>query len=101
MKNKYDLTAEDLRPKSQTRVISLLSYAKYCVDKYKSVWCSINFVPTQDEIKELHSRGFRVFKKETLEEDGVSARAIRGYEYSLNWQDPEEGPTDDRLIEVK
>lgn len=87
-------TAEELREVSQIR--NLIGYARYVSLKYGSHWVHIRFSPNQRQIAYLKSKGYELYRKEQLEENGVASHK-RSYTWSLNWSGVP--PQDSNLIE--
>ena len=91
-------TAEEFRCVGQIR--NLIGYAGYVAKNYpSSKWVHFRFEPNETQIAYLKSRGYRIYRKEELEENGVGSHR-RLYVFSLNWASDKEQPKDKNLIEV-
>lgn len=88
-------TAEELREVSQIR--NLIGYARYVSLTYGSHWVHIRFTPNERQIAYLKNKGYKIYRKEELEENGIASHK-RVYTYSLNWSGI--SPIDTNLVEV-
>jgi len=88
-------TADDLREAAQVR--NLLGFIKFVSLEYGSQWVSMRFIPNERQVEYLKSRGYDIYVKEHLEENGVAGHR-RVQRYSINWSGVKPNDTELKAI---